>query len=63
MDPSQANEIRPIFGISFCLQSPDVWGGGGGRLWEGGNLARLSLVDGRFTIGKVSEEGLVVNSR
>jgi hypothetical protein len=29
MDPSQANEIRPIFGISFCLQSPNVWGGGG----------------------------------
>jgi hypothetical protein len=50
MDPSP-NEIRPIFGISFCLQSPNVWGGGGGggggggRLWEGGNLERLSLVD------------------
>ena len=42
MDPSQANEIRPIFGIRFCLQS-HVWGGGG--LWEGGNLERLSLVD------------------
>jgi hypothetical protein len=46
MDPSQANEIRPIFGISVCLQSPNVWGGrGGGRLWEGGDLERLSLVD------------------
>ena len=44
MDPSQANEIRPIFGISCCLQSPNVWGGGGG-LWEGGDLERLSLVD------------------
>jgi hypothetical protein len=41
MDPSP-NEIRPIFGISFCLQSPNVWGG---RLWEGGDLERLSLVD------------------
>ena len=45
MDPSQANEIRLIFGISFCLQSPNVWGGGGGGLWEGGDLERLSLVD------------------
>jgi hypothetical protein len=41
MDPSQANEIRPIFGISFSLQSPNV----GGELWEGGDLERLSLVD------------------
>ena len=46
MDPSQANEIRPILGIScFCLQSLNVWGGGGGVLWEGGDLERLSLVD------------------
>ena len=30
MDQSQANEIRPIFGIGFCLQSPNGWGGGGG---------------------------------
>ena len=45
MYPSQANEIRPIFGISFCLQSPNVWGEGGGGLWEGGDLERLSLVD------------------
>jgi hypothetical protein len=43
MDPSQANEIRPIFGISFCLQSPNVWGGGG--LWEVGDPERISLVD------------------
>ena len=36
----------PIFGISFCLQSPNVWGGGGGNyIWEGGDLERLSLVD------------------
>jgi hypothetical protein len=40
MQWSQANEIRPIFGISFCLQSPNV-----GGLWEGGDLERLSLVD------------------
>jgi hypothetical protein len=33
----------PIFGISFCLQSLVV--GGGGGLWEGGDLERLSLVD------------------
>ena len=45
MDLSQANDIRPIFGISFCLQSPNVWGGGGGGLWEGVDLERLSLVD------------------
>ena len=44
MDLSQANEIRPIFGISFSLQSPNV-GGGGRGLWEGGDLERLSLVD------------------
>ena len=26
----------PIFGISFCLQSPNVWGwGGGDYIWEG----------------------------
>jgi hypothetical protein len=43
VDPSQANEIISIFGISFCLQSPNVWEGG--RLWEGGDLERLSLVD------------------
>jgi hypothetical protein len=24
---------------------PNVWGGGGGGLWEGGDLERLSLVD------------------
>jgi hypothetical protein len=52
MDSSQANEIRPIFGISFCLQSPMFGGGGGGGggggeggLWETGDLERLSLVD------------------
>ena len=45
MDPSQANEIIPIFGISFCLQSLNVWRGGGGGLWEGGDFERLSLVD------------------
>jgi hypothetical protein len=43
MDPSQANEIRPIFGISFCLQSRMFFLGGG--LWEGGDLERPSLVD------------------
>ena len=44
---SQANEIRPIFSISFCLQSP-MFGGVGGRgggLWEAGDLERLILVD------------------
>jgi hypothetical protein len=44
MDPSQATEIRPIFGISICLQSPNVWGGGNYRK-PGGDLERLSLVD------------------
>jgi hypothetical protein len=37
------DEIRPIFGISFCLQSPNV--GGRGKLWEGSDLERPSLVD------------------
>jgi hypothetical protein len=45
MDPSQATEIRPIFGISICLQSPNVWGGGGNYRKPGGDLERLSLVD------------------
>jgi hypothetical protein len=43
MNQSQANEIRSIFGISFCLQNPNV--GGGGGLWEVGDLERLGLVD------------------
>jgi hypothetical protein len=45
MDSSQANEIRPIFDIKqFLSTKPNVWGGGG-ELWEGGDLERLSLVD------------------
>jgi hypothetical protein len=45
MDPSQANEIRPIFGISFCLQSPNVWGGGGGG-GGGGGYGKVVILKG-----------------
>jgi hypothetical protein len=43
MDASQANEIRPIFGISFCLQSRNVLEGGD-YVKPGGDLEKLSMV-------------------
>ena len=44
MDPSQANDQYMSSAFSFCLQRPNVCGGGGLREC-GDTLERLSLVD------------------